>query len=141
MKITIVFNVLHMAVTPLMALFSSCKDEQPWDELPVDISRFISQYFPNCGIESFTTSPTTYHIRISNGPSLTFDKDYRWESINGYGMPLPEVLLYDRCHRPCTSISKRLQTSATCSRPSAMQEPTPSCYSSPPSPTGSPISK
>lgn len=96
MKITIVFNVLLMAVTPLMALISSCKDDQPWDELPVDISHFISQYFPNSGIESFTTSPTTYHIRISNGPGLTFDKDGDWETINGYGMPLPEVLLYDQ---------------------------------------------
>ena len=96
MKITTVFNILLMAVTPLVAMISSCKEDRLWDELPVDISHFISQYFPNSSIENYTASPTTYHVRITNDPGLTFDKDCNWEAINGYGLPLPEVLVFDQ---------------------------------------------
>lgn len=96
MKLSTLFNFLMMAVTPLMVICSSCKDSEPWDQLPIDISQFISQYFPNSGIDSFSESPTTYHVRITNGPGLTFDKDCDWEVINGYGMPLPQVLLFDQ---------------------------------------------
>lgn len=96
MKPLSLFNILMMAVTPLLALMSSCKDNEPWDQLPDPITQFINQYFPNSGIEGFSDSPTTYHIRISDGPGLTFDKDCQWEAINGYGMPLPQVLLFDQ---------------------------------------------
>lgn len=96
MKITFLLNTLVLAVTPFMAFLSSCKDDQPWDELPADISHFITEYFPNSAIENFTSSSTTYHVRITDGPGLTFDKDCKWEAINGYGMPLPEILLFDQ---------------------------------------------
>ena len=81
--------------TVLLA-FAGCKDSEPWNELPDKISNFITQYFPNTGIESFSESTTTYHVRMSNGPGLTFNKDCDWEAINGYGMPLPQVLLFDQ---------------------------------------------
>lgn len=96
MKTNPLLNILVMAVTPLMAVVSSCKDADLWDELPTEISEFISQYYPNSGIDSFTDSSTTYHVRLSNGPGITFDKNYHWEAINGYGMPLPQVLLFDQ---------------------------------------------
>jgi len=96
MKLNALFNILMMTVTPMIAILSSCKDNEPWDQLPTDISQFITQYFPNTSIENFSESPTTYHVRISNGPGLTFNKDCEWEAINGYGMPLPQVLLFDQ---------------------------------------------
>lgn len=96
MKLNALFNILMMTVTPMIAILSSCKDNEPWDQLPTDISQFITQYFPNTSIENFSESPTTYHVRISNGPGLTFNKDCKWEAINGYGMPLPQVLLFDQ---------------------------------------------
>ena len=68
MKTNPLVNILVMAVTPLMAVVSSCKDADLWDELPTEISEFISQYYPNSGIDSFTDSSTTYHVRLSNGP-------------------------------------------------------------------------
>ncbi len=83
-------------VATILLIIGSCKDSEPWDELPTKISDFVTQYFPNTGVESFTESTTTYHVRMSNGPGLTFNKNYEWEAINGYGMPLPQVLLFDQ---------------------------------------------
>lgn len=95
MKLSSIFNILLLMVTPMTAIVS-CRDNQPWDELPTRISQFITQYFPNGAIDSFTSTPTTYHVRITDGPGLTFNRNYEWEAINGYGMPLPEVLLFDQ---------------------------------------------
>ena len=81
MKVKTLFSILIMVVTPLTAVMSACRDNEPWGELPSEISEFIA---------------TTYHVRIINGPGLTFNKKCEWEAVNGYGMPLPQVLLFDR---------------------------------------------
>ena len=96
MKVKTLFSILIMVVTPLTAVMSACRDNEPWGELPSEFSEFIAQYFPNSGIEDFSESATTYHVRIINGPGLTFNKKCEWEAVNGYGMPLPQVLLFDR---------------------------------------------
>lgn len=95
MKITSILRIIAIIIVPFVSL-SSCKENQPWDELPSEISKFITQYFPNSAIENFSETTSTYHVRISDGPGLTFDKDFSWEDINGYGMPLPQVLLFDQ---------------------------------------------
>lgn len=93
-------KILRIILLSFIALvstaFSACKDSEPWDDLPEKISNFVTQYFPNTGIDSFSESSTTYHVRMSDGPGITFDKDCQWEAINGYGMPLPQVLLFDQ---------------------------------------------
>lgn len=96
MKIDKFRTMALVVITMLMTVFSACKDSEPWDELPEKISNFITQYFPNMGLDSFSESTTTYQVRMSNGPGMTFDKDCQWEAINGYGMPLPQVLLFDQ---------------------------------------------
>lgn len=96
MKLKILSAMLIMSLSPLMALMTACKDNEPWNELPEKISEFINQYFPNSEIDSYSESAATYHVRITDGPGITFAKDYSWESINGYGMPLPQVLLFDQ---------------------------------------------
>lgn len=67
MKLKSLFTLLIMAVTPLTAVLSACRDNEPWGELPSEISEFITQYFPNSGIEDFSESAPTYHVRIING--------------------------------------------------------------------------
>ena len=89
-------TLMILLLSSLSAGLSSCKDNEPWGELPEKISQSITQYFPNTGIDSFSESPTTYHVKVKNGPGLTFNKNCQWEAINGYGMPLPQVLLFDR---------------------------------------------
>lgn len=97
MKLKSLFVMILMAVTTAVGTLSGCKDDSDlWGELPTEISQFITQYFPNSSIDSFSESANTYHVRINDGPGLTFNKDCEWEAINGYGMPLPEVLLFDQ---------------------------------------------
>lgn len=97
MKFKSLFAVAALAVSIIIGSLSGCKDDNDlWGELPAEISQFITQYFPNSSIDSFSESANTYHVRISNGPGMTFNKDCEWEAINGYGMPLPEVLLFDQ---------------------------------------------
>lgn len=73
-----------------------CSHADIWSELPADISSFITQYFPNSQLQSYTHNAGSYHVRIDGGAGLTFGATYQWTDIDGYGMPLPQVLLFDQ---------------------------------------------
>lgn len=96
MKLKSLFAVILMAVTAITGSLYGCKDNDLWGDLPTEISQFITQYFPGSDIDSYSESANTYHVRLKDGPGMTFNKSYDWEAINGYGMPLPEVLLFDQ---------------------------------------------
>lgn len=93
-----IFIVL-LAVAALVGT-ASCSHADLWDSIPQKVENFINQYFPNSELQSVgnTTAGTT--VRIDDGPGLTFDADGNWTDINGYGMPLPSVLLYDQLPGP-----------------------------------------
>lgn len=93
--------VLQMLLAAMMSaalLFvsSSCHNNEEWDEMPQEIADFVSKYFPGEGIGSYSHSSTGYHVRIDDGPGITFDNNYVWEVVDGYGMPLPQVMLFDQ---------------------------------------------
>lgn len=67
-----------------------------YDELPAKIASFVTQYFPSTEIGNVTETSDSYYVRIKNGPGMTFDSSHNWTEINGYGLPLPQVLLYDQ---------------------------------------------
>ncbi len=73
-----------------------CHNAELWDEMPEEISQFITRYFPGSQLEDYGHGNDSYHVRLDNGPGLTFDNEFAWTAINGYGMPLPQVLLFDR---------------------------------------------
>lgn len=73
----------------------SCHDNDLYNEMPQPIMEFVAQYFPNTAIQDFTHKGDSYHVVLKNGPGITFGKDYKWLAINGYGMPLPQVFLFD----------------------------------------------
>lgn len=75
---------------------TGCQHAELWNQLPANISSFITQYFPSSELESVTHSAANYHVRIANGPGMTFGSDGAWIDIDGYGMPLPQVLLFDQ---------------------------------------------
>lgn len=86
-----------LTVTVILGLFQgACSHADIWSELPPDISSFIVQYFPNSQLQSYTHNAGSYHVRIDGGPGLTFGASYNWTDIDGYGMPLPQVLLFDQ---------------------------------------------
>ncbi len=93
--------VLQMLLAAMMSaalLFvsSSCHNNEEWDEMPQEIADFVSKYFPGEGIGSYSYSSTGYHVRIDDGPGITFDNNYAWVVVDGYGMPLPQVMLFDQ---------------------------------------------
>lgn len=96
-----VLHVLRLAAMLIMgvvlcSLPVSCDHSELWDEVPGEISEFINQYYPNSELLSVSHNGSIYHIRIDNGPGLSFNSKYKWVDINGYGMPLPQVLLFDQ---------------------------------------------
>lgn len=85
-----------MALAALAWGAGGCRHTDEWDEVPGPIKEFVNQYFPFSQLESYNESGATYHLRISDGPGLTFDRNCSWIAIDGYGMPLPQVLLFDQ---------------------------------------------
>lgn len=85
-----------LACAALMWVVTSCRHSDLWSEMPQEISSFITHYFPFQELQSFDKGSTTYHVRIDDGPGLTFDSECAWIAIDGYGMPLPQVLLFDQ---------------------------------------------
>ena len=77
------------------ALLAACQGSDNYKELPSPIARFVSQYWPNPDVTSFTQPDASiYEVIIKNGPTLRFNADYEWTSINGNGLPLLENLLF-----------------------------------------------
>lgn len=88
-------RLLFLALIAALSL-SGC-DHEEYDKMPREIAAFISQYWPDPNIESCTQpNDDTWVIIVKNGPTLTFNGSYDWTSINGNGLPLPQVLLFDR---------------------------------------------
>lgn len=85
--ITLIFITLFMC---------GCSDNGLYDELPPQIRNFLAKYYPNTAVDSYTHNSNVYHVKLKNSAGLTFDNDYKWEAVNGYGVALPQVFLYDQ---------------------------------------------
>ncbi len=83
-------------VAVVLALMPSCDHSDLWDELPSEITEFINQYFPDSELQAVSHTASGYHVRIDDGPGMTFGTDLQWLAVDGYGMPLPQVLLFDK---------------------------------------------
>lgn len=94
MKLNISF-FCTLAITVLIFLCSCSSDAI--DETPQSIANFITQYFPNERVESYTSIGDGKHkVTLYNSATLIFDAENRWTEIDGEGSTLPEVLLYDQ---------------------------------------------
>lgn len=87
--------LLGITAVGLFVGLSSCSDMDKWDNVPEEINRFVTKYFPGSGYQSFTQTSDGYKVIIKNGPGITFDAGCNWTSVNGYGMPLPQIFLFD----------------------------------------------
>lgn len=92
---SIMQRLIYIFFGAIAVLFASCSNNNLYDDMPQEIQKFISQYYPNSALESFTSSETSYTVIIKNGPTMTFNDQYRWIQVNGNGMPLPQVLLFN----------------------------------------------
>lgn len=89
-------QILFLAPLLMLILSIGACSNSVWDEIPSTISNFISEYFPGSGVSTFNEDDDNYYVKIKNGATLVFDKEYRWTEVDGNGVQLPEVFAYDQ---------------------------------------------
>lgn len=96
MKKTFLLYIALIALT-----VTGCHNDSEYDLLPPGAADFISQYWPDPYIESVTTpSKGETQVVVKNGPTIMFGSNNEWVEIDGNGMPLPQVLLFDQLPSP-----------------------------------------
>lgn len=86
---------LFLPIVVGIIVFGACSSNV-WDEVPSPITSFVEQYYPGSGLSSYNQTDNGYQVKIANGATLSFDSDYFWTSIDGNGVRLPEVLVYNQ---------------------------------------------
>lgn len=89
-------KIYFLAPLLLFILSVGACSNSVWDEIPSPIADFISEYFPGSGVSTFNENENNYYVKIKNGPTLIFDKEYSWTEVDGNGVPLPDVFGYDQ---------------------------------------------
>lgn len=93
---------LWLSALAMILYLGSCATtstaEEGWGDSTSDanISKFMSQYFPNRAYTSTGRSDSIVVMRVSNGPSVSFDSAGHWVSMVGYGTTLPQIFLFDQ---------------------------------------------
>lgn len=91
---------LLLILLPLTLLAASCSDPE-FDNTPDQITKFTAQYWPGSSIETCVQdSRNNWYIAIKDGPSIMFSPTYSWVDIEGNGMPLPRIFLFDQLPAP-----------------------------------------
>lgn len=71
---------------------NSWGDNGSWE----NITKFMSDYFPNQSYSMTDQNEDNCIIRVKGGPSVTFAPSGRWASVVGYGSTLPQMFLFDQ---------------------------------------------
>lgn len=80
----------------IVILMGACNDNA-WDDVAGPMQEFITKYFPFGEVKSCVESPDgNQTVNINNGATIVFDSDYVWVSVNGNGVVLPEMFIYDQ---------------------------------------------
>ncbi len=87
---------LRLVTTSLLIVVMGACGNNAWEELPSSIVAFVTQYFPYGEIQSYTESSEGSVVKVKNGATLAFDKNYAWTDVNGNGVPLPGDFLFDQ---------------------------------------------
>lgn len=85
-----------IAIVALLLATSECQTSEGWDDMPRAVAEFVTKYFPEQAVESCGQSGDVYHVQIRDGAGLTFNTDYQWVSVNGFGSALPQMFLFDQ---------------------------------------------
>lgn len=92
----IMLKLLAAVLLAVALAGAGCSHSELWNELPEKVSSFIDRYYPSSELESAAHTGNTWHVRIADGAGLTFDADCNWVNVDGYGVALPQVMLFDQ---------------------------------------------
>ncbi len=90
------FILCLVGIVTAIAVSSCSDDDNVYNTLPTPISKFVAQYYPGTGVSGFTSANGVYTVDVKDGPTITFNKDYSWTSINANGNTVTDVFLYDQ---------------------------------------------
>lgn len=90
--------LLMPAMIALIAIFAqACSNDPEWNELPRAAAQFVSEYYPAQGVTDVTRNEDGHLVvKLQSGVIITFNNNYDWISVNGYGSTLPQNFLFDR---------------------------------------------
>lgn len=90
-------NCLLILIVALFMFGATSCASDAIDDTPSSVSGFITQYFPNVRVKSWTPIADGGHKAVlENSATIVFDKENKWIDIDGEGVTLPEVLIYDQ---------------------------------------------
>lgn len=90
-RILLIGAIVFVALTSC----STTSNEETWDKMPWKISSFITEYFAG-ECQSFNElSNGDFQVVMKNGPTIIFNNDYNWISVNGNGGTISEYFLYN----------------------------------------------
>lgn len=96
-------RIFYLLLPLALLCTQACDRDDDFEALPRSISTFVCRYWPNPNIDSYThPAADRYVVIVRDGPALTFGPApaYDWTEIDGCGLPLPQVLLYDQLPEP-----------------------------------------
>lgn len=88
-----------LAVALMAVVLTSCDDEKKIDysDMPGSAQSFVEQYFNGIDIQSVIREKddgtTEYHVTLTNGTELEFNKSGDWTSIECHFSTLPDGIL------------------------------------------------
>lgn len=89
-------SIIYVFIAIALVMAGGCSSNV-WDEIPDNITSFLSEYFPGQGVAGYSDTPDDgCRIEMRNGATITFDVNGNWATIDGNGNTLPEVLVYDQ---------------------------------------------
>lgn len=104
------FSKKYILAVISIVMFIACSDTL-WDELPSEISTFITTYYPNSGISNYSEKDGGYYVTIKNGASMVFDSNYDWILVNGNGVPIPVIFIFNEMPKIYQYLEAREMTS------------------------------
>ncbi len=84
-----------VSIFGILPMLSSCSSSDI-DEMPQTLQTFVTQYWPNVSVSSYSDQNGTQVVKLQDSATLTFNSDNRWTDINGNGATIPAQLLFDQ---------------------------------------------
>lgn len=91
-----------VTLTALLFCCSSCSydNDKYFSRLPRKIADFITDYYPNPTVDTYTDSTDGYYVGLKSGPGFYFNTNCDWTAVDGFGLTLPAMFVFDQFPEP-----------------------------------------
>lgn len=88
-------SIITLILVAIVMVGCQSDSDSAYNSMPTKVQKFVTRYFPGYSVDQCTVTPDAVHVKLKNGPGITFDSQRNLEAVNGYGETLPQVLLFD----------------------------------------------